>query len=845
MAYTYSWPSGLLALSAKGKELEYDDLPTLDHHFRTRQLFESYQKVKDNGSVLRALFLSHWVQILRQHIITAMDALLMIAPQYAMYRLLRLLEMRDSGADIANEAYFWVGGLGIFIAAGGFSNNWMWWISYSLNISIRAQLSGLIFAKSMRRKDIKGVVAAEKEDVAVEFDPEEADHAQSQAQPEKPESSAEDIEESLNKTRQGVVNLIGVDATRVSQSSTVMNSFLGATLKLILSFAFLGKLLGWIPLVSGIAVQLMTLPLNIYFSKKYTDGQKVLMEQRDRKLAVINEALGGIRQIKFAALERQWQKRIMDVRENELKALWKSFLYDIVLITVYLVGPVLLSAVCIIVYALIHGGLPPSIAFTTISILGQIEGTLAWLPELTTNMLDAYVSLKRLGDYLDGPEKVPVTIPGEQISFKNVSVSWPSEKAEDKNIFTLRNVNFELPVSELSVISGRTGSGKSLLLAAILGEVEVFEGTIAVPLAPSMEERHDDKANKSNWVLPNALAYVSQQPWIENATLKNNVLFGLPYDEQRYNQVISTCALEQDLKILTDGHETEIGANGINLSGGQRWRITLARALYSRAGILVLDDIFSAVDAHVGKHIFENALTGDICKGRTRILVTHHVSLVLPRTKYEVHLGGGTVTHAGSVTELERTGELETIIDGDEDEEGGQSAAARFASIQNRRGSTARRHSSSAANGLAKKRSYSQSSAKSDIIDDLAPAGDKAVPKKFVEEEARETGWIKFSVYKAYLNACGGLPFWLVVAITFGGYEGLLLGRSWVLRLWTENYDSESIFRTHFIKQGFFATHTASEIKARDASADLKFYLAIYLGFAVAICVEGSLRYLW
>jgi ABC-type multidrug transport system fused ATPase/permease subunit len=844
LGYTYSWPSGLLALSAQGKELEYDDMPTLDHYFRTKELFESYQKVKDHGTVLKALFLSHWAEILRQHILTALDALLMIAPQYAMYRLLRLLEARDSGADIANEAYFWVAGLGIFITAGGFTNNWMWWICYSLNISIRAQLSGLIFAKSMRRKDIKGVVAGKDDEVAVEFDPEEADNAQPQAQPEKPtDPSAKDIEETINKTRQGVVNLIGVDAARVAQFSTVMNTFLGATSRIILSFVFLGKLVGWLPLVSGIAVQLMTLPLNIYFSKKYSDGQKVLMEQRDRKLAVINEALGGIRQIKFAALERQWQKRIMDVRNDELKALWKNLIYDVVLITLWLAGPVLLSAACIIVYAVINGGLPPSVAFTTISILGQIEGTLAWLPELTTNMLDAYVSLKRIGDYLDGPEKLPVTIPGEQISFSNVSVSWPSENGEDKEIFALRNLTFAFPIGELSVISGRTGSGKSLLLAAILGEVEVFEGTITVPLPPSMAERRDDKANKSNWILPNALAYVSQQPWIENATLKNNILFGLPFDEHRYNQVISTCALEQDLKILTDGHETEIGANGINLSGGQRWRVTLARALYSRAGILVLDDIFSAVDAHVGKHIFENALTGEICKKRTRILVTHHVSLVLPRTKYEVHLGEGTVNHAGFVTELDRTAELETIIDDEEDEESGQSAAARFASIQNHRGSTARRHSSS--NGHAKKRTYSHSSAKSDLIDETTPTGNKAAPKKFVEEEARETGWIKFSVYKAYLNACGGVPFWLVVAITFGGYEGLLLGRSWVLRLWTENYDSESVFQSHFIKQDFFAAHTPSEIKARDATTDLKFYLAIYLGFAVAICVEGSLRYLW
>src|SRR5947207_5604768 len=126
------------------------------------------------------------------------------------------------------------------------------------------------------------------------------------------------------------------------------------------------------------------------------------------------------------------------------------------------------------------------------------------------------------------------------------------------------------------------------------------------------------------------MAYVAQNPWIENATIKENILFGAPLDADRFQKVIRACALLPDLLMLPDGEETEIGDKGINLSGGQRWRVTLARALYSRAEILIMDDIFSAVDAHVGRHILEHALLGDLARGRTRILATHHIGLVLP-----------------------------------------------------------------------------------------------------------------------------------------------------------------------------------------------------------------------
>ena len=256
----------------------------------------------------------------------------------------------------------------------------------------------------------------------------------------------------------------------------------------------------------------------------------------------------------------------------------------------------MLSAVSLAAYSLLHQTLLPSIAFTTIMIFSQIEAVLAIIPELITQGLEAWVSSSRIGEYLGGPDKHEYIIPGQDIMFKDASIAWPSNPEDGvTDRFILRDINVRFPKKELTVISGKTGGGKTLLLASILGEAELLKGKVTVPKAPSVETRHDYCANKSDWIIDSAMAYVAQIPWIENATIKDNILFGLPYDAGRYKKVITSCALLKDLDMLPDGELTDIGANGINLSGGQKWRISLARALYSRAGILVLDDVFSAV----------------------------------------------------------------------------------------------------------------------------------------------------------------------------------------------------------------------------------------------------------
>ena len=416
-------------------------------------------------------------------------------------------------------------------------------------------------------------------------------------------------------------------------------------------------------------------------------------------------------------------------------------------------SPILLSATSLAVYALLNGTLTPSVAFTAIGVFGSLEVTLSVIPELTTDLIDAYISVERIERYLNSPEIAVNTNDAPNISFENASIAWPSdeEKEAGDERYVLRNVNISFPEKELSVVSGKTGTGKSLMLAAILGEVDVLSGKINVPRPPVTRERRDHLATKDNWIIPSSVAFVAQIPWIENASIKDNILFGLPFDEERYAKVIEVCALRKDLDMLSDGESTEIGANGINLSGGQRWRVTFARALYSRAGILVLDDIFSAVDAHVGRFIFENGLTGELGVGRTRILVTHHVALVKSRTKYVVELGDGTVENVGLVDDLVEAGTLDKIISHQESAH----------EVQEDEDPTA---------------VNSEESSDSETIEQLKKVNSKQVPKKFVEDETREKGRVKSAVYMAYLKASGGYPFWILALSAFAILQVLTTG---------------------------------------------------------------------
>ncbi|ORY70217.1 P-loop containing nucleoside triphosphate hydrolase protein [Pseudomassariella vexata] len=827
----WSWPANVLREGKRKNDLDLVDLPRPDHYTRAEETTADWLSRDSKGPLWLSIISAHKLGFAMQWFATLMAAVLTFGPYWCVLQLLRIIEQRPKGEAFGYGAWIWVVWITLTILAQSWVESYTFWVSWGeLSIPIRAQLSSLIFMKSMRRKDVKK--AGKKEtSVAKSTEPTVSGPAGGVIATDSPqvEETEENEEEKVKKSKQAVVNLIGVDAKRVSDFASFNCFFPGSVFRLIVSLALLLDLLGWKALVAGFSTMTALIPVNIFFSKRYSKAQDNLMKVRDEKMGVVSEALQGIRQIKFSALEPQWEKKIGEVRERELGCIWNAFMNDAMLIGCWMTSPIMLAAVSLSVYAAVHGELTPSVAFVSLGVFHSLEVTLSAIPELTTDLLDAWVSVKRIDAYLQGAEIEKNTKDADEVTFDNATIAWPSDdKDERSNEFTLQNVNVKFPRGELSVISGKTGSGKSLMLAAVLGEVDILSGSISVPRTLPIKQRHDSKANKANWILPSSVAFVAQIPWIENATIKNNILFGLPFDEDRYLKTIEVCALKKDIDMFTEGEKTEIGANGINLSGGQKWRITLARAIYSRAGILVLDDIFSAVDAHVGRHIFERCLHGELCVGRTRILVTHHVALVEPKTKYLVELGDGGVLNAGLVSELAEAGTLQQIKSHEQTELEMQ-----------------------AYEEVTAVNSEETSETDGELIGEpLTKAPSKAQGRKYVEEETREQGAIKKHVYATYLQDSGGWFFWLFIIIFFACVQAFTIGRSWWLRIWTGTYQEESISaqdQSHAYTYSLSLQQMSMDkiVQPMISTSDhsLGFYLGIYVLLALVSAILGTVRY--
>lgn len=810
--YTYNWSSDILDLAAT-KLIEPEDLPAMDFHVRAKDVKKSFREIilKPTTSLWLQIFWAYRGALVFQWFMVMLSSVVDIAPQVAMLQLLRYLEAREGYGFIDPKAWLCVGSLLIATALETLVDYRITWQMWSeLGVPIRSTLTTLIFEKMMKLKDCKEPPSAEKHEK--DDKDKKANGANGNAHghghghgSQKPDPSKKDAAKKAkgNQTQQDIINMFAVDTNQVGVFGAVNQFYIMFASKFAVAVAFLWILVGWESLLAGMFVVVMFFPINKYIAGRYGKVQKELMKARDKKTKVISEALQGIRQIKFSANEAEWTTKINEVRAEELILLWQSKLNNLNMMLGSDIAPIFLTVLALATYSYIHGDLMPSVAFTALGVFMQLEGILGMVPFLMMMGINAKVSCDRIDKFLQSDEKPVNTFPGDSIAFDKVSVSFPSMSNDEEpnpeedeearqareNKFILRDLTLQFPNNALSVILGPTGAGKSLLLAAILGEVDVLSGNITVPRAPPLSERFDSKATAADWIIPSAIAFVSQTPWIENASIKDNILFGLPHDETRYEKVLKACALTQDLELFDDGDLTEVGAQGISLSGGQKWRLTLARALYSRSGILILDDVFSALDAHVGKYLYDNALMGELAEDRTRILVTHHASLCLPRAKYAVCLSGkGVLEHAGLVKDLRETSAFEHIIQA-EDEQAAPKAAEPDADEAKPDGE----------------------------INGTKTQADRKPPKKLIEDEARETGSVKRSVYLTYLKATGGYPFWVFVLIFYIIAQALTLSRSYWIKIWTSSYEHKN----EEVLQGAFTYALQAHFGAVNASSAL------------------------
>ncbi|KAJ5758762.1 hypothetical protein N7520_005918 [Penicillium odoratum] len=444
-------------------------------------------------------------------------------------------------------------------------------------------------------------------------------------------SKALTVQDKDTGDKPAVINLISSDSLSLSKFTAVNYILPFSFIKLLFALAFLLKLLGWKSTLVAVIATVGTVPIHKWVVKNERAAKKRVTVARDKKTKVVSEALHALRHIKFSALESQWEERIDLCRREELERLRENFIAANIRSVWKVASPFLVAAVAVCSYAYTENNVSSSIIFTIIELLPHLQGTLGTLPVAFQDYFGSRVNAKRIEEFLKEPDlkKILDPSPDGNVTFQDACIAWPSEEQNDQksvilpNRFILSDVNIKFPTGELSIIHGETGSGKSLLLSAIIGEVDLLRGQVESP------------ASKQ------PVAFVSQTPWLQNATVKENILFGSSFEEVRYLKVLRACALETDLAALKLGDQTYIGLRGVKLSGGQRARVALARALYSQARLIVLDDIFAALDSHVSRQIM-GALTGELCQGRTRILATHQVSLCSPTAKYIVEIHNKT-----------------------------------------------------------------------------------------------------------------------------------------------------------------------------------------------------------
>ncbi|XP_048588131.1 multidrug resistance-associated protein 1 [Nematostella vectensis] len=592
-----------------------------------------------------------------------------------------------------------------------------------------------------------------------------------------------------------MVNLLSVDAQRLMDLMSYFNTVWSSPLQIAIALYFLYNTMG-VSILAGIGVMLLLIPLNMFVTKLSRKLQVKTMEEKDKRMKIIGEVLNGIKVLKLYAWEYSFMKKLAGIRRDELQYHKSSMYLAAGFSFTYTCAPFLVSLSTFAVYVLSGNELTAQKAFVAISLFNILRFPLIMFPNIIIQFIQARVSIKRVQQFLHleelNPEFVQRTMPSQYnaqaIHVEDCSVTWDSG---DPDI--LSDINLNIPEGSLVAVVGQVGCGKSTLLSALLGETEKTKGQVYVK---------------------GSVAYVPQQAWIQNATLRDNILFGREYDPVRYGKTVRACALQTDFDILPSGDSTEIGEKGINLSGGQKQRVNLARAVYFNADVYLLDDPLSAVDSHVGKHIFDKVIgpRGKL-RNKTRVLVTHGISF-LPQVDQIVVLQNGRISEIGTYAELQANqGAFAEFLkmyaaehkDKEEEpimidsaipthiEQDDPLALDRTISIEEMGGSCEQLNLVLP----ARRRVESEMSHDSVHVEDTR-AGEAKEADRMISEETSEIGSVKFKVFLTYFRYIGVFIVIFVMLLFILSESSLILSRFW-LADWSVTNVTQSSQRDRYL----------------------------------------------
>ncbi|KAF1914976.1 P-loop containing nucleoside triphosphate hydrolase protein [Ampelomyces quisqualis] len=453
-----------------------------------------------------------------------------------------------------------------------------------------------------------------------------------------------------------IVNLMSTDTYRVDQASGFFHMIWTAPVGILITAALLLINLTYSAL-PGLGLILIAMPLLGKAVKVLFRRRVAINKITDQRVSLTQEILQGVRFVKYFGWETSFLERIQTIRKKEIHAIQILLTIRNAILSVGMSMPVFASMVSFITYSQVNNGLDPARIFSSLALFNSMRIPLNFLPLVIGQVIDANASVKRIQEFLLAEEaeetskwdynaKDAITINNAGFTWerhptqdKEDSVAGPGgpgkdagkkdkidEKANDKMVqsgsgqttpsdttaveeekpFEIKEVNLSFGRNELVAIIGSVGSGKSSLLAALAGDMRKTSGEV---------------------VIGASRAFCPQYAWIQNASVRENIVFGKDFDQKWYDEVVDACALRADLDMLPAGDKTEIGERGITVSGGQKQRMNIARAIYFNADIILMDDPLSAVDAHVGRHIMDNVICG-LLKNKCRILATHQLHVL-------------------------------------------------------------------------------------------------------------------------------------------------------------------------------------------------------------------------
>ncbi|XP_073119316.1 ABC transporter C family member 10-like [Henckelia pumila] len=700
---TFWWLNPLMKRGTE-KTLSDDDIPGLDAVDRAESCYVSYSEILSRRKqsdrlseceILKTILLCHWRDIM----ISGFFALLKVMTASAGPLLLKaFIKVAEGKQSFKNEGYILVATLFLTKILESTSQRHWYFRSKLVGLRVRSLLTAVIYQKQLRLSN-----------------------------------SAK-----LNHSTGQIMNYVTVDSYRIGEFPFWLHQIWTTSLQLCLAILILFQAVG-IATIASMAVIILTVLCNSPIGKLQHKFQSKLTKAQDERLKKMSEAVLNMKVLKLFAWETHFREVIEKLRAIEEKCLWAVQLCQANYIVIFWSSSFLVSSATFGTCYFLGFPLSSTNVFTFVATLQLVQEPVRFIPDVIAVFIQAKVAFSRIAKFLAEPEletasvRVKSSLCDATVIFQSADLSWD----ENPSRLTLRNISLGVKHGDKIAICGEVGSGKSTLLAAILGEVPITAGTVQVH---------------------GTIAYAPQSAWIQTGSIRENILFGSTFDGNKYQDTLNRCSLVKDLELLPFGDLTEIGERGVTLSGGQKQRIQLARAMYKDADIYLLDDPFSAVDAHTASSLFNDYVLGALST-KTVVLVTHQVDFL--RTFDSVlFMSDGKILHAAPYSQLLATSQgFWDLVNAHKETPGSSEVLSEFTSSQN----------CGSSSGEIRKH-HAEMEAKTSENE-----------YQLIKKEEREVGDSGLKPYILYLNQDKGVFFFSVAALShLISLAGQIMQNAWM-----------------------------------------------------------------